>query len=186
MGLSFHYNGTFSTQVSLSEMIEEVKDIAEACKWKYHIYETVFSSDSFGLEQFDKKLYGISFTPSECETVSLTFLSNGRLSSGANLQFYGDEKGNEYLYMLSVKTQFAGWQTHMFIIQLFKYLDKKYFQHLTVADEGLYWETGNETLLKERFKEYSALLDKVSTGLEVIPIKPGESLEEYFSRILNR
>jgi hypothetical protein len=167
-------------------MIEEVRDIIEIYRWKYHIHETTFSLNDFGTENFDKKLYGISFTPPECETVSLAFLSNGRLSSMGNLRFYGDEKDNEYLYMISVKTQYAGWQTHVLTIRLLKYLSQRYFKFLTVDDEGMYWETEDEVLLKKRFKEYSDLIGKVSTGLEIIPMKPGESLKEYFNRILNR
>ena len=37
MGLSIHYSGSFNNSGSLSEMIEEVKDIAEVFKWKYNI-----------------------------------------------------------------------------------------------------------------------------------------------------
>lgn len=50
----------------------------------------------------------------------------------------------------------------------------------------MYWETEDEMMLKERFQEYTDLISKVSTGLEIIPVNPGESLEEYFDRILNR
>jgi len=50
----------------------------------------------------------------------------------------------------------------------------------------MYWETGDVNMLQERFKQYSSLINKFSSGLEMIPINPGESLEDYFKRILNR
>ncbi|MEO8712490.1 MAG: hypothetical protein ABI405_10225 [Parafilimonas sp.] len=184
MGLSFHYSGKFSSKASLPAMIEEVKDIAEAHKWKYHIYETEFPAYYFK-KTFDNKTYGICFTPPGCETVSLTFLSNGRLSHTFWLQYLNeDEAYKKYLYMLSVKTQYAGWQLHVLVIRILKYISGKYFKSFSLKDEGMFWETEDESLLKERFKQYAALLNKFSTGLEIIPINPGENLEDYFKRIL--
>ena len=42
MGLSIHYSGSLSNPDYLSEIIEEVKDIAEVFKWEYNIYEERF------------------------------------------------------------------------------------------------------------------------------------------------
>ena len=42
MGISIHYNGKFHKNAVLSDMIEEVKEIAEAMKWKYQIFEEAF------------------------------------------------------------------------------------------------------------------------------------------------
>lgn len=37
MGLSIHYSGKFNKNASLSDLITEVKDIAETLKWNYKI-----------------------------------------------------------------------------------------------------------------------------------------------------
>lgn len=190
MGLSIHYSGKFNLTLggtSLSEMIEEVKDIAEIYNWAYTVFEKEFPSQSFVEDYFDDKIYGISFTPPNCETVDLCFLSNGRMSSLPNLKFFGnstDETHKQYLYMLSVKTQFSGSNIHKILIHLLKYLNKKYFQEFKVIDEGQYWETGDEKILEDNFKRYNELMDLVGSALENISIKSTETFEEYFERIL--
>ncbi|MBU1298583.1 MAG: hypothetical protein KJ666_11495 [Bacteroidetes bacterium] len=190
MGLSIHYSGIFNrglSGASLSEMIDEVQDIVEIYKWQYTIYEREFPPNSFDKEAYDDKIYGISFTPPECETINMCFLSNGRMSSLPNLKFFGnptDETHKKYLYMLSVKTQFAGSNTHKLIIHLFKYLSEKYFQDFKVIDEGQYWETGDEKILEANFKRYNELMNLFGSALENIPIKSTETFEEYFERII--
>lgn len=189
MGLSIYYNGKFNPSASLGEMIEEVKDIAEINKWEYHIFENEFPKTTLGKAGFNSKIYGICFTPPECETVDIAFLSNGRMSCAANLQFYGKAvKGPEkdYLYMLSVKTQYAGIEIHKQVIHIFKYLAPKYFLSFEMKDEGKYWETGDEKLLHEIFKKYDALISRFTSGLEHIPINPGESFLAYLLRIAKR
>ena len=187
MGLTIHYSGSINKASSLATMIDEVKDIAEIYKWDYHLYETKFIETNFTVNNFNNELYGISFTPPGCETVFLCFLSNGKMSSPANLQLYGALSGKndlEFLYMLFVKTQFAGPETHIIIIQLLKYLDKKYFRNFSVTDEGEYWETENEELLKNNFERYTGLLQSFSSSLKNNPKKLGETFEEYFARII--
>jgi hypothetical protein len=189
MGLSFYYSGSFRENASLSKMVNEVKDIAEVCKWKYNIYQEEFPNDYNFENSYNQNIYGISFTPPECETVSLCFLSNRKMSSPAHLKFYGetsDKPEQEYLYMLSVKTQFAGVEIHKFIIELFRYLKKQeYFENLEIIDDGKYWETGDENLLQDIFKQNVDLLDSFSFAIESIPIKNGESYEKYFESLMN-
>jgi hypothetical protein len=188
MGLSLYYNGRFGNPELLQQMIDEVEDIANTYKWKYSIEHTIFPGGSFGNKAHDKKIYGISFTPPDCETVSICFLSNGRMSCSSLLQFYGDstdKKSRQYLYMLSVKTQFAGWQTHLFIVQLLRYLSKKYFSEFNVSDEGHYWETNDEEILKQNFNRYAALLNSVSTAFETFPVNEGETMDKYIERMMN-
>ena len=187
MGLTIHYSGRLNEQASLSEMIEEVKDIAEIYNWKYHVFEKHFTIDELGKTDYNDKIYGICFTPPECETVNLCFLSNGRMSSAPNLEIFGnstDEDYQKYLYMLSVKTQFAGSATHKLIIHLLKYLNKKYFSEFKVIDEGNYWDTEDEKLLEETFEKYNDLLNSFGAALENIPLKSEESFEQYFKRIM--
>jgi hypothetical protein len=188
MGLSFHYSGKFRAGASLSEMIQEVKDIVEVCKWKYTIYEEEFPGGQNPENAYNGHIYGISFTPPECETVSLCFLSNRKMSSPVLFMLYGktnDRPEHEYLYMLSVKTQFAGVETHKFIIALFRHLQKQgYFETLEISDEGKYWETGDENLLKEIFKRYVNALDSFSFAVEHIPKQKDEAYEKYFERLM--
>ncbi len=189
MGLSIHYSGSFKNGASLSEMIEEVKDIAEVYKWKYAIYEEQFSENTFDKNSYNQHIYGISFTPPNCETISLSFLSNGKMSSPDHLEFFGksvNKSEQNYLYSLSVKTQYAGVEVHKIIIHLFQYLDKKYFQDFNVIDEGKYWETRDEKLLQKIFIRYTDLLQNFSSAIESYPMNAGEKFENYFERLLKQ
>ncbi len=188
MGLSIHYQGRFGSQASLAEMIEEVKDIAEIYHWQYTIYEQQFPSNKFDTDCYNENIFGISFTPPESESICLCFLSNGRMSSIANLKCFGNstrEDYQKYLYMISTKTQFAGSAVHKLIIHLLKYINEKYLQEFELIDEGHYWETGDEKLLHETFKEYDSLLDSVEDAVKNVPKIPDESFEDYFRRVLD-
>lgn len=187
MGLSFHYKGKFNRNASLKEMINEVKDICDIYKWEYHIFETEFPKSGF-TKTYNNNIYGICFTPPGCETISLEFLSNGRMSSIVNLKCFGfpeQKKYKKFLYFISVKTQYAGIETHALVIQLLKYLSKKYFLNFNVSDEGKYWETGDLKILKNQFKLYNALIEDFSFGLQTIELSGGETIEDYIKRLMN-
>jgi len=187
MGLSIHYKGNFKKEASLQEMIEEVKDIAEIYTWEYTIYETAFPQNSFTEEEYDGCLYGISFTPAKCETISLTFLSNGKMCSNSALACFGNsnnEKYKQYLYLLSTKTQFAGSTTHKIILHLLKYISQKYLNYFELSDEGNYWETESEAILEQNFKIYNDALNSFEISIKSHPINNNESFTEYFDRII--
>ncbi len=189
MGLSFHYNGRIGNPVSLPKLIEEIEDIAKVYNWKYHVFDRDFPENTVGKPEYNQRIYGICFTPPECETVDICFLSNGRMSSAAHLQFWGKtdlQDESEYLYMLSVKTQYAGAETHQFIIQLFRYLNDKYLADFTMSDEGEYWETNDVELLKKNFRKYTALISGFISAIENYPIKTGEDIESYFLRLMKQ
>ncbi len=185
MGLSIHYSGSFKKSASLEAMIDEVKDIAEIYEWKYTIHKTHFPKNSFQKSEYNSKLYGISFTPHSSETICLTFLSNGKMCSGANLKYFGNaDNYKQYLYMLSSKTQFAGSTTHKIIIHLLKHLNQKYFQDFKLKDEGNYWETEDESILEKNFKAYNDLIDGFEYSIKNYPINSAETITEYFDRII--
>lgn len=189
MGLTIHYSGSFNPSASLKAMIDEVKDIAEIYKWEYFIFNEEFPPNSLGKTKYNKNIYGICFTPPNCETVSLCFLSNGKMSSFSSLKFWGEAKNKteaSYLYFLFTKTQHAGAETHKLIIHLLKYISKKYLQDFTTIDEGKYWETGDEKLLEDTFKQYTDMINGFSSSIENYPIQPGESIDDYFKRLLKQ
>jgi hypothetical protein len=109
------------------------------------------------------------------------------MSSPAHLSFFGKAKARQessYLYTLSVKTQFAGFEIHQLIIQLFRYLSKKYFADFKMSDEGQYWETNDEAILKATFKRYTQLISSFKSTIEFYPILADENIENYFERLL--
>ncbi|MBL7892036.1 MAG: hypothetical protein JNL63_05360 [Bacteroidia bacterium] len=189
MGLSIHYNGSFNKAASLREMIEEVKDIAKVHKWEYHIFEDAFPKNSFGKASYNQNIYGISFSPPECEPIWLCFLSNGRMSGPVQLKFWGKSKSKkekESLYSLSTKTQFAGIETHKLVIHLLKYVSKKYLSNFKLSDEGQYWESGDEKLLQEIFDRYESILEVFTSSIKNSPMKKGEDFESYFKRVFKQ
>ncbi len=187
MGLSIHYSGSIINAELLPELIEEIKDIVSIHKWDYFIYERLFPNNSLSKSGFNNNMYGISFSPPKCEPIFICFLSNGRLGNPSRLQLYSDSDSiekREFLFMLSTKTQYAGVEIHQFIIQLFSYLNTKYFIDFKMIDESCYWETNDETILKLNFKKYNDLMDHVESSINNCPKMTNESIEGYFERLL--
>lgn len=186
MGLSFHYSGRIANPDNLPDLIDEVVDICKVYKWKYHVFDRQFPENAFGKGEHDMRLYGICFTPPESETVDVCFLSNGRMSNPLLLQSWGNSTVKEekkYLYHISVKTHYAGVNIHRNIIQLFRYLNEKYLADFTMSDEGGYWETNNEEVLKENFKRYTDLIDGFALALESQQKEEGEDIVTYLLRM---
>lgn len=187
MGLSIHYNGRIKQAASLPALIEEVKDISEIYGWKYHIYETEFPNNSFDNCLLLDPVYGISFTPTASETISLAFLSNGVMVCPARINFFANsesETERSFIFINSVKTQYAGVVIHQLIIHLFKYLDRKYLQEFQLTDESEYWETLDEALMKRKFKLYNELVDGFASALQSFPMEANEDLQTYFNRLI--
>lgn len=189
MGLCIYYSGCIKEGAFLPELINEVKDIAEIYNWHYTIFREEFPDDVSEKESYDGEIYGIVVSPPKCEPVFITFLSNGKMSSPVNLETFGktsNKARRKYLYQLAVKTQYAGIQIHKLIIHLFRHLNDKYFKDFEMTDEGQYWETGDETLLQQIFDRYNELMDNFTSALETYPKNEGETLENYFQRLMKR
>src|SRR5690625_2262803 len=165
MGLSIHYSGYLKKANLLPELIREVKDVAEIYEWKYQIFDTVFPDEQFQKEVDFDNLYGISFRPPDSETISLVFLSNGRMVCPASVSFFKKDVTDyeeSWIYTTSVKTQYAGVRVHQVIILFFRYLNDKYFRDFEMMDESYYWETNDEAKMIEQFNTLNALIDRKS------------------------
>jgi len=187
MGLSIHFSGRLRKADYLPTMIEEIKDISNVYGWKYHIFDTRFPNDAFDNHTSFENVYGINFTPTNCETISLVFLSNGVMVFPAYISLFANsekEIERNFIYTNSVKTQFAGVFMHQLIIRLFKHLNAKYFEDFKLNDESYYWETDDENLMRERFKVYDSLLDNFELSIQTFPIESGENIVAYFERLM--
>lgn len=196
MGLTIHYRGNFRTSASLPKMIEEMEDIAKVNKWSYHIFDTEFPKGSLHKKIFDDNVYGICFTPPNCETVTLTFLSNGRLCNPFYfLKFYKEDQKDKntsekmrksLLFSTFTKTQYAGPELHKKLITLFRYLNQNYFTRFKMTDESKYWETNDEKEMYQNFRMYDALVNSVTSAFKNFPMKEDEPIIDYFKRALQQ
>ena len=82
------------------------------------------------------------------------------------------------------KTQYAGWQIHILIVRLMEHIFKKYLFDVKVMDEGDYWDTHDEALLKKNFKLNGVLISSFVTAVESFPLQDGETMEVYFLRMM--
>ncbi len=188
MGLTVYYKGRFNPDTSLENLIAECREFADVFKWEYQIFEREFPQIPFP-DDYDEKIYGIAISPPESEPLWFTFLSNGKMSGPAQLQFFGNKNDDEnqvFLYSLFTKTQFAGPDIHMLIIEIFRHISKRYLIDFEMTDEGKYWETGNRENLITIFKRYDFLLDMFEDGLKHSKPNPGESLQQMIERIAEK
>jgi hypothetical protein len=190
MGLSFHYRGQLAKPEYLPELIDIVKQVCDVYKWEYFLFNPVFPEGTdFSNQEFTDEVYGITFTPPGCESVDISFLSNGRMSSPYLLQFHGSDQesiAQGLLYILSVKTQFSSPAIHLVLMKLFRHLSDKYLTNFHMTDESGYWETNDESILNKNFARYKALLDNFSLGLASIQPQTDEKLIDHLIRIANR
>lgn len=157
MGLSIHYNGAIRDMDSIPAMVEEVKDVCESLQWTYHLFN-------------DKNFTGICFSPPECEPVFLTFNNTPELACPIKWQFK-----IEPVNFISTKTQFAGIEVHIALLKFLKHLADKYFAVFEMDDEGGYWNTWDEAVLKKQFDRYNFLLDAMAEALRDFKLEPGEN-----------
>lgn len=189
MGLSIHYSGRMTDKSKLPRLIEELEEIANVHGWDYHVFEREFPQRDFSEHEHDGNLYGILFSPPGCEPVSITFLSNGRMSGPMQLTCWGeshDETEQRYLYLISTKTQYAGVEIHKMVIGIFRYLNKQYLTDFELIDEGEYWETNDEELLTRNFKKNADLINSVASALENNRRNEGEDIEAYIERVIQQ
>lgn len=173
MGLSIHYSGYIINKAMIIPLIEEVEDICKALNWSTQIID-------------DDEIKGISFAPKGSEPVLLFFNTDGRIVSLTNLVGQltpGDMDEEIMLFTASTKTQYAGIDAHIAIIKLLKHLSKKYFRNFTLYDEGYYWETGDENILRQQFLNYQAAIDTFCGALEDFPSGSNETVESLGDRL---
>jgi hypothetical protein len=177
MGLSIHYSGSIKKISLINDLIIETADICNILDWKYHVIE----------KRNEFSLHGIIFSPSDCEPVMLTFLTNRKMCSFINLKhrdiFDGVQVKKSLLYTISTKTQFAGADAHIALIKLLRYLSGKYFKEFKLIDEGMYWETNDESIFRKQFARYEIAMDLFEHTLKNMKKIPGETGQSLAKRI---
>jgi len=97
------------------------------------------------------------------------------------LEFSKDN--DEFTWFNHIKTQFAPVEIHIAVIKLLKYIQKKYISNLDVYDEGDYWQTGDEKILKGKIDFLNGAISQLSEVLNSIEFEKDSSTESIADKI---
>jgi hypothetical protein len=151
MGITIHYQGKIDDLNAIPQFVDDLIDFAEIAGWKYDIIDIHTQPQLIGIV--------LNIHP-ESEGFRLTFDSIGELKSYFYYQDVHGRERTQEVHPLFVKTQFGGIETHITIIKLLKYINKKYISNLKVYDEGQFWDSGDVKLLRRKFAYLKKALEK--------------------------
>jgi hypothetical protein len=125
MGLSIFYSGKLRNVQEIPLITNELLDICDLLKWR---------CDEFHPTS-ENPLHGMWFAPLGCDPIWMTFLPSGVLAEpeynmskeGVDAWLESDWKDN----LMNPRTQFAGPEAHMKLINLLRHITQKYFQHFS-------------------------------------------------------
>jgi hypothetical protein len=189
MGITIKYRGQLKSPALIDKIRSDLKNIADRMGWEYTILDEDFETPTDARLEVSEKgceivghlaLKGISLNVHKgCSSFDFFFDANGILRDPVQMAQTEQEQEieQETLPFTFVKTQFAPPDIHITLVKFLRYLQEKYFQTLEVIDEGSYWETGDEDLLKEKMEFLSRKMDTVAQALEDswIEVEPGDS-----------
>ena len=196
MGVTIHYRGKLKSVDLISSFMDEVEEICISNNWKYQLLNEdmpviisaadapmPFNDDNdFEDDGFPHDLRGISFEPHE-ESESVTFLFN---AEGILTSIFGNMFPTRSKYTWNfVKTQFAGAETHIRIINLMRYLKKKYFKKFEIHDDGGYYPHNNMEGLQERFDYLNNAISTVNDIFESIEMDNSKSPDDFIDEVQN-
>ncbi|MFP4549005.1 MAG: hypothetical protein ACLFQM_12800 [Fidelibacterota bacterium] len=175
MGVTIHYRGRLNNISLLPELEEELIDLAKSMGWNYVKFDDDWNEELHYTQEIKDRslnmdgnlgLKGIAIIPPGSEPINFTVDPSGQLSSFFRQMSIIDKETVEAMDWVFCKTQFAEISVHIWIVELLKYLKKKYFHDLEVHDEGEYWETRKLKILQEKREIINTAMDKFSGAFE--------------------
>ena len=178
MGVSIHYRGKLSDLTKVEVLCDELVLIADKMNWSYtrldvgwsKLADATIEATGRGLRIIGPlPTKGIALTINQkCESLRFIFDVEGNLCDPIRLTLISQGILKPEQVWIAVKTQFAGSETHIWIVGLLKYIQKHYLPRLQVRDEGEFWETGNYELLERKMNLINDRIDIISSELSRI------------------
>jgi hypothetical protein len=172
MGMTIHYRGRLDDTELISKLCDEVCDIANTMGWPSQTLDDDWakppdaSLGSTGTVHGHLGLKGVSILPHpESESLDLFFDRDGYLRSPMTMLLILDGTFESETAWIPIKTQFAGPDTHVWVVGFLKYLKKRYISNLEVSDESQYWETGNREELEKGMAFINSKIELLSSEL---------------------
>jgi hypothetical protein len=174
MGVTVHYSGKLADPKQVKAVCKELTAIALKMNWDSFasldedsdFTEFTVVGPEYETPKDDLALTGIELEPHpDCETFILYFDQSGKLCHPMIMSLISEGYLKPEDMGGFVKTQYAGAETHFWIVGLLKYLQIFHLPDLQVVDEGYYWETGDVEMLEERMGAIDAKSPMISNLL---------------------
>ena len=171
MGITIHFNGKIEDLSQIDPLVEELMDISKSMEWEWKLLDHKFSitpesrpsqnnhktdNDS----SFRLKGIVINLHP-DCESFCIFFDEKGNLTTPFLMELVNEGRIRKEHASVFVKTQFAPPDVHINIINLLKYIKKRYIPGLNVSDEGEYWESEDKENLIKKITFLNKKMDQV-------------------------
>jgi hypothetical protein len=171
MGLTICYRGILRNPNEIELLLGDVADICLEIGWRSM---PIHRSNIMPAQ-------GLMITPEGSEPIWLTFLANGRLYDPGHFLYTRhpeQEKVDEEKCKWNItKTQYAGMDTHMAIIKLFRYLSMKYFKEFELRDDSQYWETNDPLICLHHFDEMDRGMENLVEFIKTIGDTEEDAIE---------
>lgn len=175
MGISIHYRGKIADINAIGVLCDELALVADKMNWTCTRLDDDWSKPSDATIEVSEKgsmitghlaLKGIAFSiHPECESLRFFFDVAGNLCDPVSMTLINDGALKPEDVWIAVKTQFAGPETHVWIVGLLRYIQEHYLPEIEVRDEGEFWETGNHETLIEKMNLINDKIDVISREL---------------------
>jgi hypothetical protein len=164
MGVSIGYGGIMQDTSRIGELVAEMKDICTANQWEYEIKDddwtlpdTAEAKTGKGGFTFIGELYVKGIIMSSGEDgfhLYLTFTRRGELTVFENYAL-GNFISMPYYTFCKTRTV----ENHVAMVNLLRYIQKKYMPDMVVEDGSGFWDTGDLKELKSVLTIESTLMD---------------------------
>lgn len=145
MGLTINFEGQLNSTSDFNKILEVAQEYADKHEMPYLLFEEenklLLRVKEYKDWDYKGLTRGIRIQPHES-------------SDPLNLEFDKDYIIQEYC-----KTQFAGAETHIKIVEILRLIEP-YFDWLEVNDEGEYWETNNLEILQCHIDKCFEIIEK--------------------------
>lgn len=145
MGVTIHFEGHARDEAAVHEVVKTARALGQAAGWPSSL---INEPQITMLRVIDEK--DVPYTGA---TRGIELRPNGHCDP-VRLEFGDDLFVQDY-----VKTQFAGAETHVRVVELLRAIEP-YFRDLDVFDEGELWETSDHDLLREHIATTAAAIDE--------------------------
>lgn len=145
-GVTIHYEGTAVSPDAVAKILDTVSAFAKKKKWKIEdasaakgpLQRVIDGKD----KDYEGKVTGVVIRINDnCEPLHFQF-------------------GDDLFMQDYVKTQFAGAEVHIQIVELLESL-RPFFKKIEVEDEGDYWDLHNKAILRGHIAKINSMIEEI-------------------------